>query len=120
MGLSIGSAVVGLHAGAEALDHAAADLPRDLLGIIEAGPEKWESAESLDSKLGEGELPAEGQGKWWWPTDDVKFEVPFVPRKNPWVVGANYYQHLATGTRAFHAPPSCRRIRSSSRRRRRR
>lgn len=89
--------MVALHAGAQALGDAAADLPRDLLGIIEAGPEAWELAESLDSRLSNGDLPAEGRGSWWWGVDDVKFEVPFVPRKNPWVVGANYYQHLANG-----------------------
>jgi 2-keto-4-pentenoate hydratase/2-oxohepta-3-ene-1,7-dioic acid hydratase in catechol pathway len=97
VGLSIGAAVVALHAGAEALGDGAAEVPRDLLGIIEAGPETWELAESFDTTLSECELPAEGQGKWWWQADDVKFEVPFKPRKNPWVVGANYYQHLANG-----------------------
>ena len=84
VGLSIGTAVVALHAGAEALGDGAAEVPRDLLGIIEAGPETWELAESFDTTLSECELPAEGQGKWWWQVDDVKFEVPFKPRKNPW------------------------------------
>ena len=97
VGLSIGDTVVALHEAAEAVGDGAADLPRDLLGIIEAGPDGWELAESFDTTLSQSELAADGQGKWWWPVDDVKFEVPFVPRKNPWVVGANYYQHLANG-----------------------
>src|SRR5581483_10824997 len=73
-------------------------LPRDLLGIIEAGADAWSAAESLDERLSDrGDLPADARGRWWWPATEIKFEVPFRPRKNPWVLGANYYQHLANG-----------------------
>ena len=97
VGLSVGSIVADLHQAGRALGHSAAELPGDLLSIVEAGPEAWALAEALDDRLADGSLPAEAEGSWWWPASTVKFEVPFVPRKNPWVVGANYYQHLANG-----------------------
>jgi 2-keto-4-pentenoate hydratase/2-oxohepta-3-ene-1,7-dioic acid hydratase in catechol pathway len=97
VGLSVGSIVVDLHGAAAAVGHEAADLPGDLLSIIEAGPDAWELAESLDAALTADGTAGDGRESWWWPAADVKFEVPFVPRKNPWVLGANYYQHLANG-----------------------
>jgi 2-keto-4-pentenoate hydratase/2-oxohepta-3-ene-1,7-dioic acid hydratase in catechol pathway len=94
----IGGVVAAVHGAGSALGHAAADLPSDLLPLIEAGPDAWDVAEDLDSMLSTlGDLPGDGSGRWWWPVADVKFEVPLYPRKNPWVVGANYYQHLANG-----------------------
>jgi 2-keto-4-pentenoate hydratase/2-oxohepta-3-ene-1,7-dioic acid hydratase in catechol pathway len=105
--LAVGSAVVDLHAGARELGHdKAADLPEDLLGIVEAGPEAWEAAENLDEALSRETLADAGKGSWWWAAEDVKFEVPLRPRKNPWVVGSNYFRHLANGFERIPRPAS--------------
>lgn len=105
VGLSVGSAIADLHAAAEALSRSdAAALPRDLLSIIEAGPEAWAAAESLDEALSQSGMTDGGQGTWWWPASEVKFELPFKPRKNPWVIGANYFRHLANGFERIPRP----------------
>lgn len=105
-----GDRVVGLRAGAPALGREdLASLPDDLLAIVEAGPQTWDALEELYDRLRGAELPASGKGTWWWDAADVRFEAPLKPRKNPWVVGANYYQHLANGfariPRPAIAPP---------------
>jgi 2-keto-4-pentenoate hydratase/2-oxohepta-3-ene-1,7-dioic acid hydratase in catechol pathway len=97
VGLVVGSVVVALHLAGERLDHDAASLPGDLLSIIAAGRDVWDVAESLDEQLTGRNLEADGRGAWWWPRDEASFRAPFRPRKNPWVLGANYYQHLANG-----------------------
>lgn len=102
--LAVGSTVVDLHAGADQFGHEAAALPDDLLGIVEAGPEAWAVAEALDEELSRSTLAATGKGSWWWPADAVKFEVPLKPRKNPWVIGANYFRHLANGFERIPRP----------------
>jgi 2-keto-4-pentenoate hydratase/2-oxohepta-3-ene-1,7-dioic acid hydratase in catechol pathway len=84
-----------VHGAATALGHGAADAPTDVVDIIAAGPELWEKVEDLSLEIGSG--GDEGRGEWWWPTSEVTFDPPFMPPKNPWVVGANYYQHLANG-----------------------
>ncbi|MEJ8568577.1 fumarylacetoacetate hydrolase family protein [Elongatibacter sediminis] len=93
------------HHGREAV----AAAPDTLLGIIEAGPDTWAELENFYDEFRSGELPADGEGKWWWQNADVTFRPPIIPRKNPWVVGANYYQHLANGfariPRPAIAPP---------------
>src|SRR4051794_26988568 len=90
--LAVGSAVADLHRAAERLGHGdAASLPGDLLGIIEAGPDAWAAAEALDEALAASSFASDGQGDWWWPASEVRFEVPLTPRKNPWVIGANYF-----------------------------
>jgi 2-keto-4-pentenoate hydratase/2-oxohepta-3-ene-1,7-dioic acid hydratase in catechol pathway len=89
--------VVDLHGAAVVLGHDAAELDGDLLSIVDAGPDAWAIAESLDATLSDSHLADDGRGNWWWPVAEIKFEVPYVPRKNPWVLGANYYQHLANG-----------------------
>jgi len=84
-------------------------LPRTLLGITEAGPAVWATLEAFYDEFRRAKLPDHGRAKWWWPKTDVRFEPPVLPRKNPWVVGANYYQHLANGyariPRPAVAPP---------------
>lgn len=105
-----GERVVGLRAGAPALGHGAlSSVPDDLLAIVEAGPDTWSPLEDLYDELRGAELPADGKGTWWWDAVDVRFEAPLKPRKNPWVIGANYYQHLANGfariPRPAVAPP---------------
>ena len=97
VGLVIGEAVVDLHGGAEAAGHDAASLPGDMLSIIQAGDDAWALAEAFDEQLDSSPLDGSGQGTWWWPTSDIKFDAPFLPTKNMWVVGANYYGHMAAG-----------------------
>jgi 2-keto-4-pentenoate hydratase/2-oxohepta-3-ene-1,7-dioic acid hydratase in catechol pathway len=93
-----GTRAVDVIAGAPALGHpAVADLPNDLLAIVEAGPDAWQQLEDLYDALRGSELAADGKGVWWHEVDDVRFDAPLRPRKNPWVIGANYYQHLANG-----------------------
>ncbi|MGY8891840.1 MAG: fumarylacetoacetate hydrolase family protein [Pseudomonadales bacterium] len=72
-------------------------LPGTLLEIIEAGPEAWSMLESYYDSFRDVDLPLEGRDKWWWDASDVKFNPPIKPRKNPWVIGANYMEHLARG-----------------------
>jgi 2-keto-4-pentenoate hydratase/2-oxohepta-3-ene-1,7-dioic acid hydratase in catechol pathway len=90
-------------------DQAAAKAPTELLAIIEAGPDTWQQLEDFYDRLRDADLPADGRGQWWWPVDEVRFDAPLRPRKNPWVIGANYYQHLANGfariPRPAIAPP---------------
>jgi len=102
--------VVALHRAAAPLGQPhLADCPSTLLGIIEAGPATWASLESFYDGLRGRELPADGATRWWWPRSEVRFLPPIRPRKNPWVVGANYFQHLANGfariPRPAVAPP---------------
>jgi 2-keto-4-pentenoate hydratase/2-oxohepta-3-ene-1,7-dioic acid hydratase in catechol pathway len=98
VGLAVGSVVADLHGAAAAMGHKdAADLPGDLLAIIEAGPDAWALAEALDEALATSSLDESGRGSWWHPSSTVRFLPPLTPRKNPWVVGANYYQHMANG-----------------------
>lgn len=98
VGLAQQGGVVDLHDAATALgDDGAAALPRDVLGIIEAGPGSWGVAEALDERLASARLPEAGRDVWWWPEAEAKYDAPFVPRKNPWVIGANYLAHLAAG-----------------------
>jgi len=98
LGLVVAGAVVNLSLGASALGNAkAASLPGDMLSLIEAGPQMWEIAEAFDASLNGEVLNGEGRGQWWWSADEVNFEIPLTPRKNVWVIGANYYQHLANG-----------------------
>jgi 2-keto-4-pentenoate hydratase/2-oxohepta-3-ene-1,7-dioic acid hydratase in catechol pathway len=105
-----GERVVALLAGAPALGRGdLADLPDDVLAIVEAGPDAWQALEDLYDELRDAALPEDGKGRWWWDAGDVTFEAPLRPRKNPWVIGANYYQHLANGyariPRPAIAPP---------------
>lgn len=107
---TFGTSVVSIHAAAKALGHSfASPLPATLLEVIEAGPDVWEELEEFYDSLRGSELPGEGRQAWWWNSDEVSFEPPIIPRKNPWVVGANYYQHLANGfariPRPAIAPP---------------
>ncbi|WP_425409897.1 fumarylacetoacetate hydrolase family protein [Hyphococcus sp.] len=87
----------------------AESLPSTVLGVIEKGPDYWAELESFYDTLRDGEFPSDAQDKWWWTKESVTFEPPLIPRKNPWVVGANYYQHLANGfariPRPAIAPP---------------
>ena len=106
----VGERTVSLHKAAANLDRPnIAAAPDSLLGIIEAGPETWSELETFYDEFRNYDLPAEGQSEWWWSNDAVRFEPPVRPRKNPWVVGANYYQHLANGfariPRPAIAPP---------------
>lgn len=102
----VGDGVADLHRAAGALSDAEAErLPKDLLSLIDAGPDAWEHAEALDGRLREGGLPARGEGEWWWPASEVRFCIPYTPRKNPWVIGANYLQHLANGYARLGRPP---------------
>ena len=105
VGLVVHEALVDLHRAAEAVNHDAAGLPEDLLAIIEAGDEQRTLAENLDELLAAAPLADTGHGSWWWPTGDIKFEAPFMPPKNMWVVGANYYKHLAAGFARIPGPP---------------
>jgi 2-keto-4-pentenoate hydratase/2-oxohepta-3-ene-1,7-dioic acid hydratase in catechol pathway len=101
---------IALHRAARALGQSAvAAAPSNLLAIIEAGEATWARLEAFYDELRHRDLPADGEGKWWWKSSAVRFEPPIRPRKNPWVVGANYYQHLANGfariPRPAIAPP---------------
>jgi len=108
--LVVGDRAVSPHRAALELDRPdIAAVPDTLLGIIEAGPETWSELECFYDGLRDRDLAAQGEGEWWWSNDAVRFEPPLRPRKNPWVVGANYYQHLANGfariPRPAIAPP---------------
>jgi 2-keto-4-pentenoate hydratase/2-oxohepta-3-ene-1,7-dioic acid hydratase in catechol pathway len=109
LAFTFGRVVVPVHAAAEALDHSCGSIPATLLEVIEAGPELWADLEGFYDSLRGEKFPADARGIWWWDWDEVSFEPPIVPRKNPWVVGANYYQHLANGyariPRPAIAPP---------------
>lgn len=74
-----------------------AAVPDDVLAIIDAGPETWQLLEDFYDELRGAALPDDGRGKWWWELEEVDLDAPMRPRKNPWVIGANYYQHLANG-----------------------
>ena len=105
IGLGIGGALAHLHGAGEALgDPLAASLPADLLGLIEAGPDAWDLAERVDARLLAEGLPEAGRGRWWWPRKEVRVLLPYIPRKNPWVIGANYMEHLANGFRRLGRP----------------
>lgn len=102
--------VLALEPAAAALGHKLKRaVPDSLLSVIEAGPDLWTELEECYDAIRESDLPVDGEGTWWWKQSDVRFEPPIVPRKNPWVVGANYYQHLANGfariPRPAIAPP---------------
>lgn len=106
----VGERAIGLHLAAAKLANAAiSGVPRTLLEIIEAGEQTWAQLETFYDELRNTDLPANGERKWWWKCKDVRFDPPIRPRKNPWVVGANYYQHLANGyariPRPAIAPP---------------
>ena len=110
LAFTFGSSVVSIHAAAAALERSfESAVPTTLLQVIEAGPELWADLEAFYDSLRDGEFPDDARGVWWWDWDEVSFEPPITPRKNPWVVGANYYQHLANGfariPRPAIAPP---------------
>jgi len=94
-GLVVGDRVVDIRAGAEALG---VSLPTydDVLAIIDAGPDAWEALEGFADRL-TSERFADGSGTWWWPASEVRFGVPYVPRKDMIAVGANYWDHLVVG-----------------------
>jgi len=107
---TFGTSVVSIHGAAEALGYSfACEIPATLLEVIEAGPDVWADLEEFYDSLRDSELPDEARHVWWWDSNEVSFEPPIIPRKNPWVVGANYYQHLANGfariPRPAIAPP---------------
>ncbi len=106
----VGDQAISLHKAAAHLKHTSlTNAPETVLAVIEAGPETWSELEDFYDEFRDGELPGDGQGNWWWHKDAVTFLPPVRPRKNPWVVGANYYQHLANGfariPRPAIAPP---------------
>jgi 2-keto-4-pentenoate hydratase/2-oxohepta-3-ene-1,7-dioic acid hydratase in catechol pathway len=107
----VGERTLAIRKAARALDRSVLEgrTPVTLLEIIESGPELWAQLETFYDEFRGGDFPAAGAGEWWWKTADVRFEAPLRPRKNPWVVGANYYQHLANGyariPRPAIAPP---------------
>lgn len=106
----VGERAIALHRAATALRKTnISTVPQSLLSIIEAGEQTWAVLESFYDEFRNRDLQADGEGKWWWPVSAVHFEPPIRPRKNPWVVGANYYQHLANGyariPRPAIAPP---------------
>jgi len=106
----VGDQALSLHGAAAALGRRdIAAMPDTVLGVIEAGPAAWSVIETFYDEFRGRELSADGKGRWWWNREGVRFEPPVRPRKNPWVVGANYYQHLANGfariPRPAIAPP---------------
>jgi len=108
--LVVGKQVISLHGAAKKLGRKSIlAAPRTVLGIVEAGPATWSALESFYDEFRDRDLGTKGKGDWWWPVEQVRFDPPLIPRKNPWVVGANYYAHLAAGyariPRPAIAPP---------------
>ena len=67
-------------------------VPDDLLSVIEMGRDTWDDLEQLNESLMDGGWPSDAS--WVRECSEVRFEVPFLPPKNPWTVGSNYLRHL--------------------------
>jgi 2-keto-4-pentenoate hydratase/2-oxohepta-3-ene-1,7-dioic acid hydratase in catechol pathway len=71
---------------------AAADVPSDMLGLIDAGPSALERAQAAVSAADKGKLIARS---------GVKLLAPIPrPRKNVFALGLNYADHVAEGARS--------------------